>query len=69
MFSHVFELTCFTALSSSNDSREEFNLSRYQARQLPHRTTELESRERDPCGRLWYGQAVQRPQNKATHSV
>jgi hypothetical protein len=49
--------------ASSNHSREEPDLPRHQARQLLDRSTGHEGREHDLRCRLWYGQAVPRPQD------
>jgi hypothetical protein len=49
--------------ASSNHPREEPDLPRHQARQLLDRSTGHEGREHDLRCRLWYGQAVPRPQD------
>ena len=57
------------AFKGTNNSREELDLSRHQARQLLNWPSEYESRKCDPCCRLWHGQTIPGSQDQATHSI
>lgn len=56
-------------LTSADDPREEPDLPRHQARQLPDRPSGHEERQPGLCRRLWHGQAVPGPQDEAAHPV
>ena len=57
------------AIKSTDHPREELDLSRHQARQLPHWSTELQIGQCHTCRRLRYGQAIQGSKDKTTHSL
>ena len=59
----------FSAFSSTNNTRKESHLQRYQARQLSDRQTQLESSQCYSRCRFRNGQTVSRSQNKATYSI
>lgn len=62
-------LTFCTAVESPNDPREELNLQRHQARQLPDWQVRLQGGQCHPRRRLRHGQAIPRPEDKAAHPI
>ena len=59
LFFYFFSrLTIPSALSRANHSREELDLSRYQARQFPHWQAGHQNRQRHPRRRFRHGKAI-----------
>ena len=56
-------------LTRTNHSREKPDLSRHQARQLPHRTPGIQNCQPGSRRRLRHGETVSRPEDKATYSI